>query len=157
MNKLSVTTLQQFITFGIGLMFLLIGSLSQAAATSPIRPISSPYPSPDPGCHYETVQCITAPCDPIQVCPIITPSPSPSPTATASSSAIPTPTATPSPIASSSAEKSDLNNDNKVNILDYTLFIQSLLTTNENADIDNSGLVDLLDFTIFIQHFQDNI
>ncbi len=34
---------------------------------------NSPTPTPPPGCHYQQVQCIQAPCDPILVCTTPTP------------------------------------------------------------------------------------
>jgi hypothetical protein len=59
------------------------------------------------------------------------------------------PTATPLP--------GDINNDNIVNILDYTLLSNAFGTNNSAADINNDGTVNILDYAILSNNFGKTI
>jgi len=46
-----------------------------ATATATPTPTKTATPTPPPGCFYQEVQCIQAPCEPVLVCPSVTPTP----------------------------------------------------------------------------------
>lgn len=58
------------------------------ATAAPTKPPVVGLPTPPPGCTYQTVQCIQAPCDPVLVCTSPTPIPTKAPITT-----LPTPPA----------------------------------------------------------------
>lgn len=80
------------------------------------------------------------------------PSPSPSPTSTVAPSASPSPTATTAPQVCSE----DLNQDNAVNLLDYSILVSHFFQTNpsnQRADINKDGVVNLLDYSLLVSKF----
>jgi hypothetical protein len=62
---------------------------------------------------------------------------------------------TPEYSGSSSSLLGDLNNDGKVDIFDYTIFISEFGKTGSNlaSDLNKDGKVDIFDYTIFSQNF----
>jgi hypothetical protein len=66
-----------------------------------------------------------------------------------SSSTTSTPTTTPSP----DPLPGDINKDNVVNILDYTLLSNAFGNSNSEADINNDGIVNIQDYVILSNNF----
>jgi hypothetical protein len=54
---------------------------------------------------------------------------------------------------SQSGKIADLNNDSKVNLLDYTILTSQFMSTNSLADINGDGKVNLMDFTVMMSEF----
>jgi hypothetical protein len=85
--------------------------------------------------------------------PTPTRSPSPTPTATARASATPTPTGT----GEQCVLHADINNDNKVDLLDYGVLFEAYNTnpvSDERADFNNDNKVDLLDYVVLYEEYQ---
>lgn len=53
-------------------------------------------------------------------------------------------------------QASDLNNDGKINLFDFSYLRSELLKSKTyfDADLNTDGRVDLLDFSLFVQHFR---
>jgi cytoskeletal protein RodZ len=78
-----------------------------ASATPTATPSATTSPSAPPGCHYQEVQCIKAPCNPVLVCE----SPSPSNPSSPKSSATPKST-----VKSEVKSSSTVTNNSSTNI-----------------------------------------
>lgn len=59
----------------------------------------------------------------------------------------------PSPSPSSTAKVGDLNNDGRVNIFDFNIFIQNYQSQNAIADLNKNGTVDVFDFNLLVSNF----
>ncbi len=94
--------------------------------TDPPEFIGPPDESPPPGCHYEVVQCVQAPCPPLLVCE-----------------------------PKECEENPDLTGDGMVGIEDYTIlnreFFQEL--DEYTADINCDDAVDIRDYSIMARSF----
>lgn len=113
------------------------GSFYNPCFQSTCSPFASPSPSP-PGTQAPTI----APS------PSVTPTPSP----------VTSPTPTPSPTENSNCTGPDINGDNNINIVDYSILAGNFLETKTanqvlRGDIDCNGVVNLGDYSILSQAF----
>jgi hypothetical protein len=121
-------------------------------------PIPTPKPSPSPSIKPSPVP--TPKPTPIPT-PVPTPKPTPIPTPVPTPKPTPTPAASTAPVASPQASASpavsacsaDLNDDGKVNVIDYSILTPLFFSTNPSnprADINKDGVVNLTDFSIMV-------
>lgn len=94
----------------------------------------------------------------ITTLPGITPTntlmPTPTPTTPTPTPTIPPgPTATPTPTATPGAIPGDFNNDGKVNLLDYVLFMNYWFFKSPEGDLNGDGKVNVIDYTIFMNYW----
>lgn len=145
------------ITIGTGTKVSASGqTTNMIGVTTPIQItgfVPTPSPTPPPGCHYQQVQCIQAPCDQILVCatPTATPYHSPSPTPTKSPS--PSPTSSPSPTPNKTG---DVNHDGVVNIVDIGIIIDNYGLSplpDVRADLNHDGVANIIDIGIIIDNY----
>ncbi len=88
--------------------------------------------------------------------PTASPTASPSPSPTAEPTAAPTVTPSPTGSASPKPLVADINDDGKVNILDYVILFENFqksVLTNSRADINDDGKVNILDYVILFENF----
>lgn len=90
----------------------------------PPPPSITPSSSPTPGCFYQQVECFTAPCDPILVCP--------TPVTTTYPPSTPKPTYYPSPIASS-CQDSDYGKNYYVKGTTVGMAADGVMTTRQDS------------------------
>lgn len=100
----------------------------------------------------------TAPQPSIAPSPSTNPSPVPSPSAAVSPTPTPQPSAVPSAPASatpSGTKAGDFDNNGRVDIFDYNLFLTNFGRTGTNlvGDIDRNGRVDIFDYNILLGNF----
>lgn len=130
-------------------------------------------PTPPPGCWYQQVQCIQAPCNPILVCDTPTTC-GPNGSACSVSSCLGCPMGRLCPmmpcrripgicknnqcVAQTTAKKpGDLNDDGAVDIFDYNIMIGDFGKTGTpgfiKADLEPDGVINIFDYNLLLKYF----
>ncbi len=162
---------------------IFVDAVSISAIGPSVTPQPTPTPTPPPpGCYYQRVQCIQAPCDPILVCTTPTPPSSECVNKPSGSSCcfmplcrpgfaciqvcqdgtcqnhVCTPNPTPTPTIQACLP-ADINKDGNVDPGDYNALLLdffktgSLSLNNPRSDINHDGVVDITDYSLLVQSF----
>lgn len=113
-----------------------------SSVASDILTINAPTPTPVPTPTPTPIVIPTPTLEP-------TPVPTPVPTVLPTPSATPVSTATPMP-----GKVGDLNNDNKVNVIDLSMLLSKWNSTEvTNADLNNDGRVNVIDLSMMLSQW----